>query len=141
MGRLTQAAATRSALPLKMIHLLGNVNSASMDITFGTSRLERVFNSESLLFQEYGPENGRCIMRRMAVLRAAPTLVHVPAMKPERRHQLEGERKGQFAVDLRHPFRLIFAPAHEPLPRKSDRSFDLAKITAIRILAVEDYHR
>lgn len=94
-----------------------------------------------MLYQEYGPENGRCIMLCMAVLRAAPSLDHVPPTKPIRRHPLLGKRSGEFAIDLKHPFRLILEPDHDPIPKKGDGSVDLERITAIRILRVEDYHR
>ena len=47
---------------------------------------------------------------------------------PERRHELSGNRKGQFAVDLKHPQRLIFEPNHNPLPRRADGGLDLKKI-------------
>ena len=37
-------------------------------------------------------------------------------------------------------YRLLFEPAHDPLPRKPDGGLDWAGVTAIRILGVEDYH-
>jgi len=36
--------------------------------------------------------------------------------------------------------RIIFLPMHEPLPLKPDGGLNWLKITAILILAVEDYH-
>jgi hypothetical protein len=36
--------------------------------------------------------------------------------------------------------RLIFAPAHEPVPRKPDGGLDWTQVTAVCILDVEDYH-
>ena len=111
-----------------------------MHILFRTKKLARVFNSEKSLVQVYGPENARLIMRRMAVLSAAPTLAEVPVTPPERRHELTNSRAGQFAVDVKHPYRLIFVPAGNPVPLLADGGYDLARITAIEILAVEDYH-
>jgi hypothetical protein len=54
--------------------------------------------------------------------------------------EIKGDRKGQFSVDVRHPFRLIFEPAHDPVPTKDDGGLDPAKVTRIRVLSVEDYH-
>ena len=102
--------------------------------------MARVFNSKTLLVQVSGPENARLIMRRMSVLNAVPTLAEVPATPPERRHELKGDRAGRFAVDLKHPYRLIFAPVGDPVPLRTDGGYDLARITAIEIIAVEDYH-
>ncbi len=71
-----------------------------MEINFKSVKLAKVFNQEKLLKKEYGEENGRIIMRRMAVLQVAPNLSQVPHLKPDRRHELIGSRKGEFAVDL-----------------------------------------
>jgi proteic killer suppression protein len=111
-----------------------------MDIAFKNKTLKKVFNSEKILKKEFGSGKARLIMRRMAVLRSSPVLAEVPHTKPERRHELSGKRSGQFAVDLKQPYRLIFKPNHEILPRKKDGGINLTKITAIKILGVEDYH-
>lgn len=112
-----------------------------MDITFASSKLEKVFNSASLLQREYGLEQAAKIKMRLAVLRAAPSLAQVPTMKPERCHPLKGERKGAFAVDLKHPFRLVFKPHANPIPKTADGGVDLEKVVSIQILEVEDYHK
>lgn len=111
-----------------------------MDITFKSKRLWGVFNSEANLVRKYGSENAKLIKRRMAVLNVSTCLEEVPYRPPERRHELTGNRKGQFAVDLKHPFRLIFEPNHNPVPCKADGSLDLRRITSITIIEVEDYH-
>jgi len=110
-----------------------------MDISFADKKLGKILNSEKELQKKYG-KTARYIMRRMMVLNAAPSLAHVSHKPPERRHELEGQRKGSFAVDIRHPFRLIFKPNHDPVPVKDNRGIDLNKVTAITILGVEDYH-
>ena len=111
-----------------------------MDIAFKTAKLAKTFNCAKQLSKAYGDENARLIMRRMMVLANAPTLADVPHHPPERRHELVGSRKGQFAVDVKHPRRIVFEPAHDPVPRKDDGGIDLPQITSIRILSVEDYH-
>ncbi len=79
------------------------------------------------------------IKRRLAVLRAAPTLDHL-ANTPGRPHALSVDRAGQFAVDLRGPSRLIFEPAESPLPQLPTGGLDRGRVTRIRILEVADYH-
>ena len=111
-----------------------------MDITFKNRKLQKIFNSKKPLIKKYGSENAILIMRRMSVLMVAPTLNEVPFRKPERCHELKGKRKRQFAVDIVHPYRLIFKPNHNILPQKEDGTIDLSHITAITILEVEDYH-
>jgi plasmid maintenance system killer protein len=113
-----------------------------MDIVFGTPKLKKIFNSEKELVRECGPEQGRIIMRRMAVLRAANNLEEVSPLPPERRHELSGDRNGQFAVDLKQPNRLVFKPNHAPVPLKDDGGYNLRQITAITIIGVvKDYHQ
>ncbi len=111
-----------------------------MDIDFRTRRLAKAFNEANTLRRNYGKPMAHKIMLRMAVLRAAKSLALVPTTPPDRLHQLIGERKGQFAVDLVHPFRLVFEPNHEPIPCQSDGGIDRQQVTAITILDVEDYH-
>jgi proteic killer suppression protein len=111
-----------------------------VEIVFVNKKLERIFNSNALLKKEYGVKQAEAIKRRMAVLKDAPTLQHVPVQKPDRRHELKGRLKGKFAVDLKHPYRLVFEPAYDPVPLNKDGGIDLTKITAIRILNMEDYH-
>lgn len=110
-----------------------------MDINFSNKKLEKIFNSDQLLKKAYG-EQAHKIRLSMAVLRAASCLAMVSVSKPERRHELAGDRKGIFAVDLKHPFRLIFEPTNIPVPRKEDGGIDLENLISITILKVEDYH-
>ena len=79
-------------------------------------------------------------MMRLAVLANAPTLAAVPHTPPDRRHQLTGDREGQYAVDLDHHNRLIFVPNHDPVPRLDDGGIDIDRVTAITIMEVTDYH-
>ncbi len=111
-----------------------------MNINFARPRLEKTFNSETALKRAFGDRMTKTIAMRMAVLRNARTLGKVPVTKPDRRHQLEGNRAGQYAVDLVHPKRLVFEPNHNPIPRKVDGGIDTDQVTAITIIEVVDYH-
>ena len=110
-----------------------------MNISFKDKKIQKMFNSARLLERKYG-KNAKYIKRRMAVLRASNDLSNVPIVKPERCHVLKGDRKGLFAVDLMHPYRLVFLPNHDPVPKIEDGGIDLTKITSIIIISVEDYH-
>jgi toxin HigB-1 len=107
-----------------------------MKIYFSTNKLQKTFNSHAELVKKYGDERAKMIERRMSVLKAAVNLEEVPTIKPERCHQLVGDRKYEYAVDLKHPFRLIFTPNLNSHKEK----FDLKEITEIVILGVENYH-
>ncbi len=111
-----------------------------MDIVFARRKLEKTFNSATALKRTFGDRMARTIAMRMKVLRHAQTLGMVPVTKPDRRHQLEGDRAGQYAVDLVHPKRLVFEPDHNPMPRKEDGGIDTDQVTAITVIEVIDYH-
>ena len=111
-----------------------------MDIAFRTRKLAKTFNSGGELQKAYGARMAKAIMIRLAVLKAARNLALVPTTPPDRRHQLQGNRDEQFAVDLVHPHRLIFEANHDPLPRTDDGGIDVEQVTAITIIEVIDYH-
>jgi len=111
-----------------------------MEILFKTRKLQKKMNSKAELVREYGKENAKVIMRRMMVLHAAECLADVPRRPPDRCHSLSGKRKGQYAVDAKHPYRIIIEPASNPIPLLEDGSIDTGRVTSIWILEVKDYH-
>ena len=111
-----------------------------MDIAFRTRRLEKTLNSERELRKRYGKRMAEKLKARLAVLKNARTLADVPSSPPERRHSLQGRREGQYAVDLVHPHRLVFAPSGEPVPEREGGGVDMTRVTAITIIEVVDYH-
>lgn len=106
-----------------------------MDVFFRSRKLAKVFNSQRELQKQYGERMARTIMIRLAVLKNARTLARVSTTPPERRHKLAGQRKEQYAVDLLHPYRLVF----EPTPGTVGGG-DAGNVTAITIIEVIDYH-
>jgi plasmid maintenance system killer protein len=111
----------------------------AVEISFATRKLEKAFNEERELLRAYGRDMATKIKLRMGVLRSANNLEEIPVEKPTRRHELSGDLENHFAVDLKHPKRLILRPI-EPIPRKADGGIDLSQITSIEIVAVMDYH-
>ena len=89
--------------------------------------------------REYGADNAKRIRKRLDDLAAAPDLATMRTL-PGRCHELTGNLAGLLAIDLKHPFRLIFEPANDPVPTKADGGLDWTAVTAVRMLRVEDYH-
>jgi len=110
-----------------------------LDIAFKTRKLEKVFNSERALNATCGSRMARTIAMRLAVLRNARNLAMVPTNPPERRHQLSGQRSGQYALDLVHPHRRVFQPHHDPEPLLADCFIDVGPVTALPLIDVIDY--
>jgi len=110
-----------------------------MEIIFKSRKLKKILSKKKKLNKKFGHQNARKIMTRMSVLKAANNLSEISHKPPERRHQLKGKRKGQFAIDVKNPYRLIFKPV-EPVPKKEDGGIDLKRVTKIKILEIKDYH-
>lgn len=110
-----------------------------VEIFFKNNKLAKVLNSDALLRKEYGTL-AQAIKNRLATLDAVTCLSDVPTTPPERRHLLKGDLAGSYAVDLQHPWRLVFCPADDPPPTKPEGGHDLKKITSILILQIVDYH-
>lgn len=110
-----------------------------MDIEFKNKKFEEECNKQRLLEKQYGQRRAKRIRRRLDDLRAAAVLEDMRFL-PGRCHELLHNRAGQLSLDLDHPYRLIFEPASEPIPTKSDGGIDWTKVTAVRIVGVEDTH-
>ena len=111
-----------------------------MDIIFSGRKLERECNDQKLLVRRHGSRRAKLIQKRLTQLRAANVLEDIRNLPQLRCHELKGNRDEQLSVDLDHPYRLILVPANDPIPRKPDGGLDWKKVTAIRILGVEDTH-
>ncbi len=111
-----------------------------MEITFASSRIEKECNQDKLLIRRYGPESAKLIRRRLDEILAADSLEVLGKLPQVRCHELKADRVGQISVDLKHPYRLLFEPANDPVPKKPDGGLDWTKVTAVRILEVVDTH-
>lgn len=111
-----------------------------MDILFQDKKLEKICNNESLLVRKHGAMRAKLLRRRLDDFRAADNLEILRSLPQIRCHELKGNRSGTLAVDLDHPYRLIFEPANDPVPRKPDSGLNWTQVTIVRVLSVEDYH-
>ena len=111
-----------------------------MDILFKSTKLAKILNSSKELRRAYGADCGDRIGRRLDDLHAADNLAIVQKFPQMRCHELVGDRKGQLAVDAKHPWRIVFKPADDPVPKTPEGGLDWKNVRAIRILEVVDYH-
>jgi toxin HigB-1 len=111
-----------------------------LEILFQTNKLKKDFSNMSSLTRAYGPERADLIQKRLTQLILVVSLAEIRSLPAVRCHELTGDRKGQLALDLKHPYRLIIEPANDPLPLKPDGGLDWAGVTVVRIIEVVDYH-
>lgn len=111
-----------------------------MDVTFRSKKLQKTCSNHREALKAHGPNRGKRLLQRLLELRAADNLSQIPHTPPPRCHELTGNMKGTFSVDLDHPWRLLFVPNHDPVPKLPDGGWDLSAITAVEITKIEDTH-
>lgn len=77
--------------------------------------------------RKYGPEMAELIHQRIGEMEAADSVEFMIKYRIGRCHPLQGNRKGEYAVDLVHPRRLVFT-------KKGD------EIQIARVIEIVDYH-
>lgn len=108
-----------------------------MEIRFKDKKLRELCEKQASAVKKLGDAGARKLRSRLADLSAASRVSELVAGNP---HPLRGERLGQFALDLAGGWRLVFAPANDPVPRKGDASIDWSAVTIVCIEFIGDYH-
>jgi plasmid maintenance system killer protein len=112
-----------------------------MEIEIPDNSLKRSIEDDRRRVRKFGTDMASKIAIRMAALTAAQSLADFwpPLTLPERCHELKGQLKGLFSIDLKHPFRLLFRPIEtEEVP--GDELERWKKIREIEIVGIEDTH-
>ena len=86
-----------------------------------------------------GDIRAKLFVKRLNALRDATTLEDVRNL-PGRFHELTGGRKGQWACDLDHPFRLVFKPHETPIPANEHGQYIWLEIKGVEVIEIVDYH-
>lgn len=98
-----------------------------MDIIYKTKKLEKQCTDYRVTIKDYNKEMAAKITQRIDEIHSALTVSELVQFKIGRCHPLEGNRNGQYAMDLVHPFRLVFVE-------------NKGHIELVKIIAIEDYH-
>ncbi|MFK4935480.1 type II toxin-antitoxin system RelE/ParE family toxin [Lactococcus garvieae] len=101
-----------------------------------TNKLAKILSDERQLTKTYGKDRTSRIKQRLKEFRAAENLSQISHLPPPRLHQLSGERKEQFAVDVAANFRLIF----EGYDKNDQLTTHKSEIVTLSIIEIEDYH-
>ena len=98
-----------------------------LEITYKNRRIEKVCTDIKVSDKTYGNEMSNKIQMRIDQITAAETVEEMIQYHIGRCHSLTSNRKGQYAVDLVHPYRLIFEKYGE-------------QIQIAHIMEIVDYH-
>ncbi|HEX6977102.1 MAG TPA: hypothetical protein VF185_01920 [Patescibacteria group bacterium] len=88
----------------------------------------------SIAIKKLGLRNADLVVQRIMEMEAAASLQDLRILPGPRCHPLSGDRKGQYAVDLVHPKRLVFLP----VTKLNEIAESL--ITEIMVIEIVDYH-
>lgn len=111
-----------------------------MDITFSNKKLMMIVNDDRKMLREFGKKRMEKVRLRLSQLRIAKSLEDLRHL-PGNFHELKGNRKGQWACDLDQPYRLIFTPHEDPIPKNQDGQFIWAQINGVAVIEVVNYHK
>lgn len=110
-----------------------------MEVLFESERLRAVCSDQRQLLARFGKVCAKKITLRLQQLAATGTLEDMRSL-PGRCHELTDDRKGQLAVDVEHPRRLVFRPTSNPAPAKPDGGLDWKAVESVTVIEIEDYH-
>jgi len=111
-----------------------------VDLLFNREHDRKACLDEKSMKKAFGERRAKPLKKRLDDLDAAITLSDMRYL-PGRCHELVGDRKGQLALDLDQPYRLIFEPADDPVPTREDGGLEWTLVRVIRILEIGvDYH-
>ena len=98
-----------------------------VEVIYKTRTLQRVCTDAQEARRKYGARMAKTIFMRVTELGLAKSVEELLHFHVGRCHALKGDRQGQFAMDLVHPYRLVF-----------ERLGDVVQIA--RIVEIADYH-
>ena len=114
-----------------------------MEIVFATRQLQKICNNHVQAVKKWGDKNAALLRKILDEMYDSDNLavfMNLPRVRNSRCHPLTGNLSGKFSIDLKHPYRLIFEPANDPLPTNPEGVLEYKKITIIKILRKENTH-
>lgn len=107
-----------------------------MELRFKNNTIKKQCEDPGRAQRDFGVAIGIKLTQRVTELTAATKLWDIKLIPAARLHRLHGSRNDQYAVDLVHPFRLVFSP----ILREGVAIYDLKAIDLIRVEEVIEYH-
>ena len=103
------------------------VRGKRLKVTYENQKIERICTDARTAEKRYGRRMAEKIHQRIDEITAADTVEMMVQFHIGRCHRLIQNRDGQYAVDLVHPYRLVF-----------EKKGDIVQIA--NILEIVDYH-
>lgn len=107
-----------------------------MQVVYADKELARCAGDKAYAVRKMGQRRADIYLDRINDLQGAADLESLKSV-PGRYHELVGNRAGQWACDLDHPYRLIF----KPVMNSAGNIVGLIVENAVSILEIVDYHK
>lgn len=98
-----------------------------MQVHYRTEKIKKICENADIARKKYGFEMAEKIHFRIDQIEAANSVEELVQYRIGRCHSLSGNREGQYAMDLTHPYRLIFIKENDVT-------------VSVRIEQIKDYH-
>jgi proteic killer suppression protein len=114
---------------LLLIYLKGKLYNRGdgLDITYKSKKIEKICTDAKVADKTYGKEMSEKIHMRIDEIMAVDSIEEMIKYRIGRCHPLINNRKGQYAVDLVQPYRLVFEKHGD-------------EIQIAHIMEIVDYH-
>lgn len=86
-----------------------------MQVNYRNRQIEKICTNASVATKKYGKRTAGLIHQRVDEIYAAVSVEMLVQFGIGRCHRLAGNRKGQYAMDLEHPLRLIFEVSRDEI--------------------------
>ena len=98
-----------------------------MEIKYKNRNLKKICTNADIARRNYGEQMAKKIHQRIDNIIAADSVEMLVLCRLGRCHPLHGDRKGQYSMDLIHPYRLIFTRVDN-------------EIQIVEVQEIVDYH-
>jgi len=103
------------------------VRGNGLDITYKNKKIKKICTDARVAERAYGQKMAEKIFQRIGEIMSADTVEMMIKTQIGRCHPLTSNRKGQYAVDLVQPYRLVFEKMGD-------------KIQIAHVLEIVNYH-
>lgn len=108
-----------------------------MDILFRTAQLQRLCSTMAALTSWAGGGPAQRLALRLQQLAAVACLDDLQYL-PAACRKLSGDHRGQFSLDVCHPYRLVFEPTDPPRSAQANGEIDWKAVDSITVIAIVD---
>lgn len=104
-----------------------------MELAFETEYLSKLCRSEVVAYRELPREVADMLFRRLADIRAASHILHLPVGKPR---ELDSQPPGVVLVNLCDGYHLLFSAVHREIPILASGDVDWDHVSRVKLLRV-----